>query len=94
MGIVFQACVDHGFFYIVNHGLEEELLKKVLEQSKMFFSLPVEEKMKLAVKNHRGYTGMYQEKLDPSLSAKGILVLSILFLLSFLSTVQHSLQQD
>ncbi|KAK6251089.1 hypothetical protein SCA6_005094 [Theobroma cacao] len=69
--LIRQACVDHGFFYIVNHGLEEELLKKVLEQSKMFFSLPVEEKMKLAVKNHRGYTGMYQEKLDPSLSAKG-----------------------
>ncbi|XP_022732371.1 2-oxoglutarate-Fe(II) type oxidoreductase-like isoform X2 [Durio zibethinus] len=66
-----QACLDLGFFYLVNHGVEEELLKKVFEQSKKFFSLPVEEKKKFAVKNHRGYTEMYDEKLDNSLKAKG-----------------------
>ncbi|OMO59603.1 Isopenicillin N synthase [Corchorus capsularis] len=65
------ACLDHGFFYLVNHGVEEELIKKVFEQSKKFFSLPVEEKNKLSVKNHRGYTAMYFEKLDTSLSSKG-----------------------
>ncbi|OMO52561.1 hypothetical protein COLO4_37116 [Corchorus olitorius] len=66
-----QACLDHGFFYLVNHGVEEELIKKVFEQSKKFFSLPVEEKNKLSIKNHRGYTAMYFEKLDTSLSSKG-----------------------
>ncbi|XWS49131.1 hypothetical protein CRYUN_Cryun13aG0137300 [Craigia yunnanensis] len=66
-----QACLDLGFFYLVSHGVEEELLKKVFEQSKKFFSLPVEEKIKFAVKNHRGYTGLYDEKLDTSLNAKG-----------------------
>ncbi|XVF52575.1 hypothetical protein PTKIN_Ptkin05aG0029300 [Pterospermum kingtungense] len=66
-----QACLDHGFFYLVNHGVEEELLKKVFEQSKKFFSLPLEEKTKFAVKNQRGYKAMYAEKLDTSLNAKG-----------------------
>ncbi|XWS38615.1 hypothetical protein CRYUN_Cryun19dG0145900 [Craigia yunnanensis] len=66
-----QACLDHGFFYLVHHGVEEELINKVFELSKKFFSLPVEEKIKLAIKHHRGYTGLYDEKLDTSLSAKG-----------------------
>ncbi|XWS49132.1 hypothetical protein CRYUN_Cryun13aG0137400 [Craigia yunnanensis] len=66
-----QACTEHGFFYIVNHGVEEELLKKVFEQSCKFFSLPIEEKMKFAKKNLRGYTALYAEKLDTSLSTKG-----------------------
>ncbi|GMJ11002.1 hypothetical protein like AT4G16770 [Hibiscus trionum] len=64
-----QACLDLGFFYLVNHGVEEELIKKVFEHSKKFFTLPVEEKVKFGVKNHRGYTGLYDEKLDTSLNA-------------------------
>ncbi|KAK8614065.1 hypothetical protein V6N13_122441 [Hibiscus sabdariffa] len=67
-----QACVDHGFFYLVNHGVDEGLIKKVFEQSSIFFSLPIEDKMMLAKKNHRGYTALYAEKLDTtSLSSKG-----------------------
>ncbi|GMI76406.1 hypothetical protein like AT4G16770 [Hibiscus trionum] len=67
-----QACVDHGFFYLVNHGVGEDLVKKVFEQSNKFFSLPIEDKMKLARKNYRGYTALYAEKLDTtSLSNKG-----------------------
>ena len=90
LGNVSQACLDLGFFYLVNHGVEEELLKKVFEQSKKFFSLPVEEKIKFAVKNHRGYTGLYDEKLDTSLNAKGIVILSLSFssfLFKFCSTL-------
>ncbi|KAK6255200.1 hypothetical protein SCA6_016505 [Theobroma cacao] len=66
-----NACMDHGFFYLVNRGVEEELFKEVFEQSSMFFALPVEEKMKLAKKNHRGYTALCAEKLDASLNTKG-----------------------
>ncbi|XP_039011476.1 2-oxoglutarate-Fe(II) type oxidoreductase hxnY-like [Hibiscus syriacus] len=64
-----QACLDLGFLYLVNHGVEEELIKEVFEHSKKFFALPVEEKVKFAVKNHRGYTGLYDEKLNTSLNA-------------------------
>ncbi|KAI6707376.1 hypothetical protein NL676_010338 [Syzygium grande] len=66
-----QACIEYGFFYLVNHGVKEELLAKVLEESKKFFSLPLEEKMKLARKEHRGYTALYAEILDPSSNSKG-----------------------
>ncbi|KAE8699263.1 1-aminocyclopropane-1-carboxylate oxidase-like isoform X2 [Hibiscus syriacus] len=67
-----QACVDQGFFYLVNHGVDEELVKEVFEQSTKFFSLPIEGKMKLGKTNHRGYTELYAEKLDTSsLSTKG-----------------------
>ncbi|XVE57611.1 hypothetical protein DITRI_Ditri04bG0104200 [Diplodiscus trichospermus] len=66
-----EACMEHGFFYLVNHGVEEELLKEVFEQSSKFFKLPIEEKMKLAKRNHRGYTALYAEKLDTFSSTQG-----------------------
>ncbi|XP_050265807.1 2-oxoglutarate-Fe(II) type oxidoreductase hxnY [Quercus robur] len=66
-----QACIDYGFFYLVNHGMEEELVGKVFEESKKFFLLPLEEKMKMPRKEHRGYTPLYAENLDPTSSSKG-----------------------
>ncbi|PIN13358.1 Iron/ascorbate family oxidoreductase [Handroanthus impetiginosus] len=66
-----QACIECGFFYLINHGVEENLLQKVFEGSKEFFSLPLEEKIKLARKDHRGYTPLYAERLDASLNLKG-----------------------
>ncbi|KAF9602696.1 hypothetical protein IFM89_030584 [Coptis chinensis] len=65
---IHQACVECGFFYLVNHGIEDELFTKVFEESKKFFSLPLHEKLKLTRKEHRGYTPLYAEKLDPSLT--------------------------
>ncbi|KDP39906.1 hypothetical protein JCGZ_03437 [Jatropha curcas] len=66
-----QACVEYGFFYLVNHGVEEELLSRVFEESSKFFSLPLDEKMKLPRKEHRGYTPLHAENLDPSSGSKG-----------------------
>ncbi|CDP10000.1 unnamed protein product [Coffea canephora] len=66
-----QACMEYGFFYLINHGVEEELLKRVFEESRKFFVLPSEEKMKVVLKDHRGYTPHYAEKLDPSSISKG-----------------------
>ncbi|CAN8289393.1 unnamed protein product [Cochlearia groenlandica] len=52
-----QACLDCGFFYVINHGLSEELKDEAFEHSKKFFALPLEEKMKvLRNKNNRGYS--------------------------------------
>ncbi|XP_065858868.1 2-oxoglutarate-Fe(II) type oxidoreductase hxnY-like isoform X2 [Euphorbia lathyris] len=63
--LIRQACTEYGCFYIVNHGVEEELVDRVLEQSKQFFSLPLDEKMKLLNKEHRSYTPLYTENLSP-----------------------------
>ncbi|KAL6181272.1 hypothetical protein ACLB2K_047927 [Fragaria x ananassa] len=69
--LIRQACIDCGFFYVVNHGVEEELLGQVFDQSSNFFSLPLEDKSKLARKHHRGYTALFAENLDPISSSKG-----------------------
>ncbi|XP_070038819.1 2-oxoglutarate-Fe(II) type oxidoreductase hxnY-like isoform X4 [Nicotiana tomentosiformis] len=49
-----KACVENGFFYLINHGVEEELIQRVFEGSRRFFGLSLEEKMKLLRQNHRG----------------------------------------
>uniref|UniRef100_A0A804RBG8 Non-haem dioxygenase N-terminal domain-containing protein n=1 Tax=Zea mays TaxID=4577 RepID=A0A804RBG8_MAIZE len=65
--LVAQACVEHGFFYVTNHGVDRGLLEAVFAESKRFFDLPMEDKMALLRgANHRGYTPPYAEKLDAS----------------------------
>lgn len=63
--------MDYGFFYIVSHGVDEELLGRIFAESRKFFELSVDEKMKLVKKFHRGYTPLYAETLDPSASTGG-----------------------
>lgn len=57
----------------MNHGVEEESISQMFNESKKFFSLPLEDKMKLARKEHRGYTALWDEALDPSSTSKGSL---------------------
>ncbi|KAM0897103.1 hypothetical protein ACQ4PT_022775 [Festuca glaucescens] len=67
-----KACVDSGFFYVTNHGIQDELLAAVFAESKKFFELPLEEKMLLQRNSgHRGYTAPYDEKLDASSKFQG-----------------------
>ncbi|KAJ3689660.1 hypothetical protein LUZ61_018824 [Rhynchospora tenuis] len=42
-----NACEKYGFFQVVNHGITEEMLRKVMGIGKEFFKLPPEEKAKL-----------------------------------------------
>uniref|UniRef100_A0A0A9DBX8 Fe2OG dioxygenase domain-containing protein n=1 Tax=Arundo donax TaxID=35708 RepID=A0A0A9DBX8_ARUDO len=67
-----QACVDHGFFYVANHGVDGALLEAVFAESRSFFELPMETKMALRrSSNHRGYTPPYAEKLDAASEFQG-----------------------
>ncbi|CAH2065196.1 unnamed protein product, partial [Thlaspi arvense] len=61
-----QACLDCAFFYVINHSLSEELKNEAFEQSKKFFALPLEEKMKVLRngKNQR-YSPVLDQILDP-----------------------------
>lgn len=54
-------------------------MQKVLEGNKTFFALPLEEKMKLARKAHRGYTALFAENLDPASSTRGLCSEFVLF---------------
>lgn len=51
---------------MINHGISEELMEEIFVQSKRFFALPIDEKMKLLRnKKNRGYTPTLDEALDP-----------------------------
>lgn len=70
--LVRQASLDCGFFYVINHGISEEFLETVFRQSRIFFELPKEEKMKLLRnERHRGYTPFRDETLDPDKQTEG-----------------------
>lgn len=56
---LYQAMSEVGFFYIKNHGIPLELQKKSFDTIKSFFKLPIEEKLKVELKNSphfRGYS--------------------------------------
>ena len=52
------AARDSGFCYVTGHAVAPSLIRRAIEQSKAFFSLPIEDKMRLYIgrsRNHRGY---------------------------------------
>lgn len=62
-----QACLDHGFFYLTNHGIDGELFRQVFQESRDFFSLPLDEKLKLDDPvDHLAYIPPHVEILDSS----------------------------
>ncbi|ORY07901.1 hypothetical protein BCR34DRAFT_626322 [Clohesyomyces aquaticus] len=63
------ACRDVGFFYAVNHGVDEKVLDRTFDAVKQFFELPTEVKMEVhnqKTKKFRGYEAFLEGKLDPS----------------------------
>ncbi|TMW95359.1 hypothetical protein EJD97_009010, partial [Solanum chilense] len=66
-----KACIENGFFYLINHEVEDDLIRRVFDGSRGFFDLSIGEKMKVLRKNHRGYTPFYDEKLDLVDNPKG-----------------------
>nr|CAA70329.1 gibberellin 20-oxidase [Marah macrocarpa] len=44
--LVDEACRKHGFFVVVNHGVDKELMNKVHECMNEFFTLPLDVKQK------------------------------------------------
>jgi isopenicillin N synthase-like dioxygenase len=56
---LYKAMTEVGFFYITNHGVSLELQTKAMQVIKTFFELPLEEKLKVELKNSphfRGYS--------------------------------------
>lgn len=54
-----SACEQNGFFVITNHGVSRDLQRKMFEQARFFFDLPLDQKLavdeSLADTSHRGY---------------------------------------
>ncbi|WP_158814145.1 isopenicillin N synthase family oxygenase [Methylocapsa sp. S129] len=51
-----HACENSAFFYIANHGVSRAVIDGAFAEARRFFSLPLDEKMKVyKSKFHRGY---------------------------------------
>lgn len=54
-----RACRDFGFFYVIGHGVPEEMRQEMLELSRQFFALPSSEKEQIMISKSmdgiRGY---------------------------------------
>jgi isopenicillin N synthase-like dioxygenase len=62
------ACRNIGFFYVVNHGVPQDLVDQTFAEARRFFDLPMERKQEIAIArspNHRGYFALGGENLDP-----------------------------
>ncbi|TYZ57896.1 hypothetical protein PybrP1_010500 [[Pythium] brassicae (nom. inval.)] len=67
-----QACTEVGFFYLVNHGISQELIAQVYAEMAHFFHQPASEKQKVLANEYmRGYTLMNEETLDPDVQTQG-----------------------
>ncbi len=68
---LYETCLDHGFFYLSDHGVPQEIIDKTIEASRNFFELTEEvkkeyaqEKQLVYPKTSRGYSPLYGECLD------------------------------
>lgn len=51
---VHHAATTYGFFQIVEHGVTPETRQQILDLTKKFFALPIEERMSVSVSNSLG----------------------------------------
>lgn len=51
------ALVRVGFFYLINHPIDEKSLRDLTEQSRLFFALPLEKKMEADMMDSKHFLG-------------------------------------
>ena len=55
-----EACREHGFFYVVGHGVDEQLCRRLAELSRRFFATPRLEKMRIGMaRGGRAWRGYF-----------------------------------
>ena len=62
-----EACLETGFFYVINHGVPDALMQAQMDASRAFFALPAEAKMALHIDrspHRRGYEPLALQTLD------------------------------
>jgi isopenicillin N synthase-like dioxygenase len=62
------ACLDKGFLYVVDHGIEPDLMEAMFKQTRRFFDLPMAHKLavdKARSTCNRGYEPLRAQVLEP-----------------------------
>ncbi|KDO51655.1 hypothetical protein CISIN_1g042168mg [Citrus sinensis] len=64
------ACVNHGLFQVINHGVDASLLKAASEEIDSIFKLPLERKLGIPRKTGlpQGYSGGHAERFTKNLT--------------------------
>jgi isopenicillin N synthase-like dioxygenase len=53
---VYNACTGMGFLFLVNHGIDAQIVEDTFEASRRFHSLPMDEKLQVRMNRHQcGY---------------------------------------
>lgn len=66
--VIREACLAHGFFYCVGHGIDPGLQSSVFAEAAAFFDRPMEEKLKADKAQssaNRGYEPLRGQVLEP-----------------------------
>ncbi|KAE8445365.1 hypothetical protein EG329_013487 [Mollisiaceae sp. DMI_Dod_QoI] len=66
-----DACTQYGFFQLVGHCIPLESQQKALDCAKMFFDLPLEQKVVLSMKNAMGECGRGYEIIGGQVLEEG-----------------------
>lgn len=71
--LVREACTSHGFFQVINHGIDMGLIQETYEQMDAFFKLPLNRKLSIP-KNPAGsmwgYSGAHAHRFSSNLPWK------------------------
>jgi isopenicillin N synthase-like dioxygenase len=68
-----EACGAYGFCYIVNHGVDQDLIDRAFAMNAAFHALPLEEKQRIAInKAHRGYMALASSLIVTSSIEKAV----------------------
>ncbi|KAI4307214.1 hypothetical protein L6164_030425 [Bauhinia variegata] len=70
--LVREACVAHGFFQVINHGVDSQLILEAYDQMDTFFKLPVHEKLRVRKTSQSmwGYSGAHAGRFSSKLPWK------------------------
>ncbi|KAK7351078.1 hypothetical protein VNO77_10252 [Canavalia gladiata] len=70
--LISEACLNYGFFQVINHGVDPHLIREAYEQMDTFFKLPFQRKLSVhkAPGSMWGYSGAHADRFSSKLPWK------------------------
>lgn len=70
--LINEACQKHGFFLVVNHGIDRKLINEAHENVNRFFGMPLSEKQRVEKKvgDYCGYASSFTNRFSSKLPWK------------------------